>query len=122
MNVSKVAPILRMFDEDKAKEFYVDLLGFSIDWEQRFADGLPLYMQVSKDGCVLHLSEHYSDSCPGSAMRIQIDDIEAYFMKLQAKQEKHKDLQIRHMPWGSIDMSILDPFGNRLIFTNAIST
>nr|WP_232286581.1 hypothetical protein [Moritella sp. PE36] len=26
------------------------------------------------------------------------------------------------MPWGSKDMSIADPFGNRLIFTSAVST
>jgi len=25
------------------------------------------------------------------------------------------------MPWGSQDMTIADPFGNRLVFTNAIS-
>jgi hypothetical protein len=24
------------------------------------------------------------------------------------------------MPWGSQDMTIADPFGNRLVFTNAI--
>jgi len=26
------------------------------------------------------------------------------------------------MPWGSRDMSIRDPFGNRLTFTSAISS
>ncbi|MEW5011247.1 MAG: glyoxalase superfamily protein [Cycloclasticus sp.] len=25
-----------MFDEEKAKEFYVDYLGFNIDWEYTF--------------------------------------------------------------------------------------
>ena len=54
-------PILRIFDEAKAREFYVDFLGFTIDWEHRFEPGLPLYMQVSKDDCILHLSEHHGD-------------------------------------------------------------
>ena len=31
-----VVPILRSFDEGKAREFYVDWLGFRIDWEHRF--------------------------------------------------------------------------------------
>jgi len=55
-------PILRIFDEAKAREFYVDFLGFTVDWEHRFNDDAPLYMQVSRDGCVLHLSEHYGDA------------------------------------------------------------
>jgi hypothetical protein len=44
----QTVPILRVFSVDKAKEFYVDYLGFTLDWEHRFADDLPLYMQVSR--------------------------------------------------------------------------
>ena len=29
-------PVLRIFSVDKAKEFYIDFLGFQIDWEHRF--------------------------------------------------------------------------------------
>ena len=61
MGFGKTTPILRIFDEAKAREFYVDFLGFKVDWEHRFEPGLPLYLQVSKDGCVLHLSEHHGD-------------------------------------------------------------
>jgi hypothetical protein len=35
----------------------------------RFAPDLPLYMQVSRDGSVLHLSEHHGDCSPGAANR-----------------------------------------------------
>ena len=28
-------PILRIFDEDKARDFYVEFLGMTIDWQQR---------------------------------------------------------------------------------------
>src|SRR5262245_43479470 len=41
-------PILRIFAVDKAKEFYVDFLGFAIDWEHRFGDNFPLYAQISR--------------------------------------------------------------------------
>ncbi len=37
-------PILRMFVEVKAKEFYITFLEFEIDWEHRFEDDFPLYM------------------------------------------------------------------------------
>ena len=35
-------------------------------------------MQMSKGDCVLHLSEHYGDCCPGAAMRIETDELEAF--------------------------------------------
>jgi uncharacterized glyoxalase superfamily protein PhnB len=111
-----------MFDEAKAKEFYVDFLGFKIDWQHRFEEGLPLYMQVSRDGCVLHLSGHHGDCSPGSAMRIETNELEGFQQALLAKNYKYARPSIEEMPWGSRDMSITDPFGNRLTFTNAIST
>ncbi|EGM70785.1 glyoxalase superfamily protein [Shewanella sp. HN-41] len=122
MKIGKTTPILRIFDEHLARQFYVDYLGFVIDWEHRFEDGLPLYMQVSRDNCILHLSEHHGDCCPGAAMRIETDDIEGYHLELSKKIYKNARLSIEVMPWGSNDMSIKDPFGNRLTFTDAIST
>jgi len=122
MALRTVTPILRMFDEAKAREFYVGFLGFKVDWEHRFAPDLPLYLQVSRDGCVLHLSEHHGDCCPGAAMRIEVSDIDAYHAELTAKNYGYARPHIDDTPWGSRDMSIKDPFGNRLVFTNAIST
>lgn len=117
-----VTPILRIFDEAKARQFYVGFLGFQVDWEHRFEPGLPLYLQVSRDGCVLHLSEHHGDCCPGAAMRIEVDDIDAYHAELAAKDYGYARPGIDDMPWGSRDMPVTDPFGNRLTFTNAIGT
>ena len=122
MRLNNTTPILRMFDEKKAKEFYVEFLGFKIDWEHRFEEGLPLYMQVSRDACVLHLSEHHGDCCPGAAMRIETTALDQYQNELIEKRYKNSRPQIQDMPWGSRDMAIADPFGNRLVFTDAIST
>ena len=115
-------PILRSFDENKATEFYVDFLGFTIDWTHRFEDGLPLYMQVSRDGCVIHLSEHHGDASPGAAMRIATADIDALHAELAAKAYPYARPGIEDTPWGTRDLSVRDPFGNRLTFTTAIST
>jgi len=59
MSFGRIIPTLRSFDEAKAKEFYVGFLEFKVDWEHHFEDNTPLYMQISKDGCVIHLSEHH---------------------------------------------------------------
>lgn len=121
MKLGKTTPILRIFDEAKAREFYVGFLGFRVDWEHRFEPGLPLYMQVSRDGCVLHLSEHHGDCSPGAAMRIETDSLDAFHKELTAKAYRYARPGIQHMPWGTRDLSVGDPFGNRLTFTDAIS-
>jgi uncharacterized glyoxalase superfamily protein PhnB len=120
MEFTAVTPILRMFDERKAREFYVDFLGFTVDWEHRFEPDLPLYLQVSRDGMVLHLSEHHGDACPGAAMRIQTSDIDALHVELTDKKYCYARPQVDDTPWGSREMSIKDPFGNRLTFFCAI--
>jgi catechol 2,3-dioxygenase-like lactoylglutathione lyase family enzyme len=118
MKFGRTTPILRIFDEAKAKEFYVDFLGFKVDWEHRFEAGLPLYMQISRDDCVLHLSEHHGDCSPGAAMRIETEALERFQKQLATKRYKYAKPEIEEMPWGK-DMSIRDPFGNRLTFTSA---
>ena len=61
----RVVPVFRIFSLDKAREFYLDFLGFKVDWEHRFAPDLPVYMQVSRAGLAFHLSEHHGDGTPG---------------------------------------------------------
>ena len=120
MTLGKTTPIIRIFDEAKAREFYVDFLGFGVDWEHRFAPDLPLYMQVSRGGCVVHLSEHHGDASPGSAMRIETNGLDEFHAELHAKAYRYARPGIEDMPWGSRDMSVTDPFGNRLTFTTRI--
>jgi uncharacterized glyoxalase superfamily protein PhnB len=120
MSFGRITPTLRSFDEAKAKEFYVDFLDFKVDWEHRFADDLPLYLQVSKDDCISNLSGHFGDCCPGSAVRIETTGLEAYHQALLAKRYKHAWPGIETQSWGTKEMCITDPFGNRLIFSSLI--
>ena len=117
MALGPVTPILRMFDEAKAREFYVDFLGFQVDWEHRFEPGMPLYLQVSREGCILHLSEHHGDCCPGAALRIGVDDVDTYHAELAVKVYGYARPQVEEAPWGAREMTVKDPFGNRLVFT-----
>jgi len=116
MSFGKITPILRIFDETKAREFYLDFLGFKLDWEHRFEPGFPLYMQVSRDGCVLHLSEHHGDCSPGAAVRIETDGLDAFHAQLIAANYKYARPDIQQTPWDTREMSVADPFGNRLTF------
>lgn len=107
-------PILRIYDIAKAKEFYVDFLGFTIDWEHRFDDNAPLYMQVSRSNTKLHLSEHYGDGTPGTAVYIRGQDVPALAAELHAKKARFA----RPSPTANA-MDITDPFGNVLRFDDA---
>ena len=42
MKIGPSTPVLRIFDVAKARAFYLDYLGFSVDFEHRFEDALPL--------------------------------------------------------------------------------
>jgi catechol 2,3-dioxygenase-like lactoylglutathione lyase family enzyme len=52
-------PILRIFDVAKAKEFYIDWLGFTIEFEHQFEPGMPYYFGIKRDDIQLHLSDIY---------------------------------------------------------------
>jgi uncharacterized glyoxalase superfamily protein PhnB len=109
-------PILRIFSVEKAKEFYCGFLGFSVDWEHRFGDDFPLYMQVSRAGLRLHLSEHHGDACPGSAVHVEMTAIDAFHRAITATPYKYFKPGIEDAPWGARVLSVIDPFGNRLSF------
>jgi catechol 2,3-dioxygenase-like lactoylglutathione lyase family enzyme len=111
-----VVPILRIFDVDKAKEFYAGFLGFTVDWEHRFEANTPTYMQVSRGNLVLHLSEHYGDCCPGSTVYVRTAGIEALHKEISAKRYKYLRPGLDLAPWGGKCMEVIDPFGNRLRF------
>lgn len=114
LTIQQTIPILRIFDEAKAREFYVDFLGFQVDWEHRFEPDSPLYMQVSRAGCLLHLSGHHGDACPGSTVFIRLTGIEELHAELTAKRYKHLRPGIEIAPWNAKCMELTDPFGNRL--------
>ena len=109
-------PVLRIFDETKAREFYLNFLGFHLDWEHRFEDNFPVYMQISSGPCVIHLSEHHGDGCPGAVVRIETDRLEDYHNLLRGKEYKYAKPGIEPTPYGLREMRLGDPFGNRLVF------
>ncbi|MGM0867420.1 MAG: glyoxalase superfamily protein [Bacillota bacterium] len=116
VSMNSAVPILRSFDEQKAKEFYVDYLGFKIDGEHRFDEGMPLYLMLSKDGCILHVSEHAGDCQPGGAVRIETARLKDYYEELLDKSSGKTSPRMEEVPWGFIEICLTDPFGNRIIF------
>ncbi len=109
-------PILRSFDEAKMREFYLDYLGFTVDWEHRFEDGAPLYLQLSRGGMKLHLSEHHGDTTPGTTVFVAATGLADYHAEISAKDYANNRPGLDPAPWGGTVMEVIDPFSNTLRF------
>lgn len=109
-------PILRIFDEPKAKEFYLDFLGFTLDWDHRFGPNMPLYMQVSRSGLQLHLSEHHGDASPGSTVFVWMEGVDSFHGELIGKRYAYSRPGIEEDGPGGRTLEVPDPFGNRIRF------
>ncbi|MGH6912559.1 MAG: glyoxalase superfamily protein [Geminicoccales bacterium] len=112
----RAIPILRIFDVAKAKTFYLDFLGFGLDWEHRLEADAPAYLQVSRGDLVLHLSEHHGDCCPGAAVYVRTTQLDDFHREIAAKGYRFMRPGLEATPWGSKLMEVIDPFNNRLRF------
>ncbi len=110
----KGVPTFRITDYKKAIEFYVEFLGFNIDWEHKFGDTEPIYMQISKNGLILHLSENKRFKT-GVIIFIETKGIDLFHKSLLDTNKKLiPDIAITN--WNTKQLEIEDPFGNLLRF------
>ncbi|MEM6052080.1 glyoxalase superfamily protein [Erwinia sp. P7711] len=59
----------------KIREFCLEFLSFSVEFEHRFEPAWRLYMGLTREGLQLHLSEHRSDASPGAKIFIPVQNI-----------------------------------------------
>lgn len=116
--MATVKPVLRIFDYQKALDFYVHWLGFSVDWEHRFEEGMPVYLQVSRGDIVLHLSEHSGDGSPGTHVFIDdFADLALFQQELLQKDYKYNrpGIEVPFYDENALQLKLNDPFHNLLI-------
>ena len=116
--IRSAIPVLRMFDEAKAKAFYLNYLGFEVDWECRFTPTAPLYMQIRLGGALIHLDGHAGDDAPISRVNIPVLGLQDYCDYLIAKGAEYPKPSVvdPRFQGRNTDMNIDDPFGNGLVF------
>ncbi|MBY4896128.1 glyoxalase superfamily protein [Cupriavidus sp. AU9028] len=115
MHLAPAIPVLRVFAWQQASDFYLDFLGFTLDWEHQFEADLPRYAQIRRSELVLHLSEHHGDSTPGGVVFVPVTGIDAFQQELASKRYRYARPGVEEVPWGKV-MEVADPFGNRLRF------
>lgn len=106
-----VTPILRVADLKTSLAFYVDALGFAVDWSYR--DG---FAQVRRGDVALMLCEG-DQGQSGTWVYAGVSDADAFHAELCARQ-----VAVRHpptnYPWGARELQVQDPDGHVLRFAS----
>jgi catechol 2,3-dioxygenase-like lactoylglutathione lyase family enzyme len=117
--VFKIAiPVLRVSDAAQAEEFYCQRLGFHLDFAHRSDDARPdpCYMGLSRDDARLHVSSFPGDGVYGSAVHLFVSDVDALHAELVAKGVAIDAGHPVEQDWGTREMYLSDPDGNRIRF------
>lgn len=114
-----VIPQLRITSADRSLAFYVDGLGFSVDWTHQFEHGFPLFMQLTRQGQTIFLTEHTGDCQVGGAVYFKVPDVEEFATFIMARGVNGFE-RPAITPWGTREMLLTDPDGNRLRFATDI--
>ncbi len=113
-------PVLRIFDEALAREFYLDHLGFVVEWEHRFESEMPVYLRIRRDETVLDLSEHHGDGTPGGVVWVPVASADAFHSDISGRPHPRLRAGIdRDFPGGPT-VQVTDPFGNELRFCQPV--
>jgi len=111
--MQRVMPTLRITDYERSKAFYVEGLGFQIDWEHRFEPHFPVFMQVSRDEMAFFLTEHTGDCSFGGLLHLYVPDVDAWHAEFVGRGIAIHEPPNQSLP-GLRDMTIIDPDGNKL--------
>lgn len=109
---SNWVPILGVKDARRSAQFYSEALGFEMDWEHRYADGFPLYVQLTRPPLTLHLSEH-GDSTHPAEFFVRVPDVDALYTEL-LERGIQPARELTDQPYGMRDFCIVDPDGHRI--------
>lgn len=110
--MQRVVVAMPINDYERAVAFWVEGLGFSIEFEHRHEPGFPVFMGIKSGDLYLHLNEHAK---PGAAAEVTlyVDDIDDWYGRAQ-KTDAVLDGPPVRQPWGDTECSLVDPFGNTL--------
>ena len=112
--MQKVIPVFHITDYSKSLAFYVDNLGFEVDWQHVFEAGFPVFAQITKEDMTIYLSEHKEDCAVGGLIYLFVNDVDTWYNELKI----NKNIVISNPPNEDIEglrtMTILDPDLNQL--------
>jgi catechol 2,3-dioxygenase-like lactoylglutathione lyase family enzyme len=121
MQAQTVIPQLRTTNARRSLAFYVEALGFAVDWEHQFDPGFPLFMQLTRAGQTIFLTEHTGDCEVGGAVYFVVPDVDHCFAEFSARGVVPVEPPL-DTPWETREMLLRDPDGNRLRFASDVTS
>jgi catechol 2,3-dioxygenase-like lactoylglutathione lyase family enzyme len=118
--VQQVVPALRITDEAVSRAFYVDRLGFQVEWEHRFQPDFPVFLRITRDGMTVFLTQHRDDCPPGALVHFYVADVDAWYTEFLSRGVAIHSPPSEDIP-GLRDMLVVDPDGNKLRFCTLLS-
>jgi catechol 2,3-dioxygenase-like lactoylglutathione lyase family enzyme len=103
IRVECITPILRVNNLAASIRFYVDVLGFEVNWG---GENESTFASISRDGRTIMLAQG-EQGHPGTWLWIGVEDIEPLFANLVAKEVKIVEKPTNY-PW-AYEMKIEDP-------------
>lgn len=116
-----VIPQLRITNAEQSLGFYVNGLGFKLDWEHRFGPGFPLFVQLTRQDQTVFLTEHRGDCEVGAAVYFIVPDAARCLSEFEQKGILATNV-LSNTPWGTREFLLTDPDGNRLRFASEIQS
>ena len=122
--MARAYPCLRIGSYDEAMPFYLDFLGFKVDFEYRRDENAPVYMGISKGKSpgisrgelALHLTEHTQQPL-GIGVVMDVESVNDLYEELKSKTPGMPEVLV-DQAWGKTELHLRDPFENKLVFTS----
>lgn len=117
----KIVPVLKCRNMQESLAFYTKTLGFRLKDPGRVTDS-PV-IDIVHDGIELQLSTLSGDGAFGSAVNIQVDNVDELFTRFRRQgldTSGKEDSPVHQGPvdqsWGTREFYVTDPSGNTLRF------
>ncbi|MGE0742106.1 MAG: glyoxalase superfamily protein [Hyphomonadaceae bacterium] len=111
--IETITPILRADDLSASKSYYVDVLGFQLDWEA------PYMISVSRDGRAIMLCDGHQGQ-RGTWLWLGVEDADVLFAELTGRGAVVRDPP-QNFEW-AYEFQIEDPSGHVLRFGSETKT
>lgn len=109
--MERAVAILPADDFSEAKAFYVDRLGFRLQWETT-SDGVRGLFGVERGGMALTIDAPMSGHGRQACVSLHVDDADAYYDEW--RQTVSAITEPRDEPWGARTFGVTDPAGNTI--------
>ncbi len=111
---AQVQPILGTRDINKAIQFYVERLGFTLAF--RHGEAPIEYIGLRRDGVELHMQFQYEHEMGTIRLRFAVDDPDALYEEYSGKEVFYEGTRLQNTPWGTREFALYDLDRNALTF------